>query len=198
MQNQLDTGGGGGSKFWLITKSFPKIFAGMFVIFIFVSTVSQGYQKAEETGNPWDFVFGFFKALIKPVISSDENIGNEVELFKSGTLLWWEKIIGWINIFGSLTVTYYVYGWIYKFINSSLEMASSLVIHGYTLAALIALTTLYNTAANGALTVSGIGGHGLFSLFTNFGIVFEPIVNIAEKLIGIGNVLPGEDLPIMK
>lgn len=193
------TSAGGLSK-WSALKAIlgkvPFAFAFVFVAFMLVSTISQAYNTYEQTRNLGDLFIGIGKAVVKPIIASDTTIYQNVQAFGVGNLLWYQKIILWLTTMGAISTIWFCYKWIIlKFVKTLFPegMNSDWAIHGMAFYILFSLATIYNTASSGHLMV---GGEGLWALFRNFSIVFEPILMIGEPILRAFNMLPDANVPL--
>lgn len=172
-----------------IVKIIPMLFAWVFIIFIAISTLSHGYNQAKETNNPVTFFISIGKAIIKPIVSSDKMIYDCVDVFKnSESISKTQLAILWIKIVGSLNAICFIFkNVIYSFVNGSFKDSPALVNFGFSVGIMVMFVTLYNSVSASELM---FGGEGLFNLFINFDVVFSPIIDIGERLMGITNKIP--------
>ena len=193
------TAGGGISKWGALKAILGKVpfaFAFIFVAFMLVATLSDAWNRYEETKNLGDLAIGVGKSVVKPIIASDAAIFSNVQAFNAGNLLWYQKIMLWLTTMGAISTIYFCYKWlILKFVKTLFPdgMNSELAIHFMSFYIIFSLATIYNTASSGHLMV---GGEGLWALFRNFSIVFEPVLMIGEPILRAFNMLPDANVPI--
>lgn len=190
---------GGLSKFGAlkaILGKTPMLFAFVFVLFMLVSTLSQTVNTFQETHNFMDLGIGIGKSIIKPIVASDNIILKTVAEFGAGNMVWYQQILSWMQIMGAISTMYFVFKWIILKIVKTLfpdGMNSDFAIYTMSFYILFSLTTIYNTASSGHLMV---GGAGLWSLFTHFTIIFQPVIAIGEPILKAFNLLPDANVPI--
>lgn len=180
-----------------ILGKVPRLFTYMFVAFIFLSTVSDGFNKMQETGKISDFAVSVGVAIVKPLVQADRLIGDAVGKF-SAPLSRLQTIEAWLSIYGGITVIYFIYKWTAEYGVKALVpegMNSSFSIFLITAMFLIMLTTMYYSIPNGSLT---FGGGGIYALFTHFSDVFRPIISVGENLLRLQNKLPDANVPVFR
>lgn len=160
----------------------PKFFAFFFVFFVITSTLSDGWNESIETGEPIEFIKSIAVATVKPIISADFMIEENVNKFKEKLSIT-KIMLGWANIIGALFVLYYMYKRFFIVFDSLFTLTSPMIVHLIVSLVIVLMITLYNTVASGSLM---IGGNGLYTLFTNFDLVFGPVINLSNTIMGTG------------
>lgn len=185
----------GGLKVFL--GNLPRLFTYAFVVFIFVSTVSQGFNKFQQTGNIMDFAVSIGIAFIKPFVSADTLLYDTVSKWQSN-YSFFQILEGYLTILGALSVIYFIINWTVLGVKSLFPegMNSNLSIYGMSFFTLFLMMTTYHSLSTGQIN---FGWSGVMLLFTNFSVVFQPIIAIGERFLSVVNTVPdGVNVPIFQ
>lgn len=175
----------------------PRLFTYAFVIFIFISTVSQGFNKMQETGKISDFAISFGAAFIKPLVAADQLVFSTVSAYQP-TYSFFQTLEAYLTLFGAITVIIFLIKWTVLGVKSVFPegMNSAAAIYGTSFFILFLMMTTYHSLSTNTLS---FGWSGMILLFSKFSIVFHPIISIGERFLGITNSIPVDaNVPIFK